>query len=48
MIGQVSEMYFEYAVPSNDEYYYVIQPESNEGNYGSAVKIKVSLQTHPK
>ena len=44
MIGQVSEMSFEYIVSSNEEYYYVIQPESNEGIYGSAVKIKVDLQ----
>lgn len=45
MIGQVSEMCFEYTISSNEEFYYVIQPESNEGVYGRAIKIKISLQS---
>ena len=43
MIGQVSDLCFEYVVSSSEEFYYVIQPESNEGVYGRAIKIKISL-----
>ena len=43
MIGQTKELSFEYEVDSSNDYYYVIQPESNEGIYGKALKLKVSL-----
>ena len=43
MVGQTKELSFEYEVDSSNDYYYVIQPESNEGIYGKALKLKVSL-----
>jgi hypothetical protein len=43
MIGQVKDLGFEYLLDDNETYYYIIQPESNEGIYGKALKIKISL-----
>ena len=43
MIGQVKDLSFEYLLNDNETYYYIIQPESNEGIYGKALKIKISL-----
>ena len=43
MIGQVKDLKFEYMLEDNEIYYYIIQPESNEGIYGRALKVKISL-----
>lgn len=43
MVGQVDESKFEIKIEDNETYYYVIQPETNEGIYGKAMKLKVSL-----
>ena len=43
MIGEAFTTSFEYSPKTNGVRYYVIQPESNQGNYGKALKIKVTL-----
>ena len=44
LIGQVEDLKFEYMLENNETYYYIIQPESNEGIYGKALKVKISLE----
>ena len=44
LIGQVEDLKFEYMPENNETYYYIIQPESNEGIYGKALKVKITLE----
>ena len=44
LIGQVEDSKFECVLEDNETYYYIIQPESNEGIYGKALKVKISLE----
>lgn len=43
MIGETEETSFSYVPSKAGTYYYVIQPESNQGTYGKALKLKVNL-----
>lgn len=43
MIGETTTNEFVYEPSKGGTYYYVIQPESNQGTYGKAIKIKVNL-----
>lgn len=43
MLGETYNNYFEYVPQISEEAYYIIQPESNQGHYGKALKLKVSL-----
>lgn len=43
MIGEAYDPSFTYVPDIKDTSYYVIQPESNQGTYGYALKVKVSL-----
>lgn len=43
MIGQSDNASFDYEPTISGDRYYVIQPESSEGVYGRALKVKVSL-----
>lgn len=43
MLGETTETGYTFAPTAAGEYYFVIQPESNQGIYGKAVKIKVTL-----
>lgn len=43
MIGEVFDTMFECTPEYSETSYYVIQPESNQGIYGKALKIKVTL-----
>lgn len=43
MIGEAFDTYFTYTPTTKGVRYYVIQPESNQGVYGKALKIKVTL-----
>jgi len=43
MIGEAFDTIFKYTPKTKGVRYYVIQPESNQGIYGKALKIKVTL-----
>lgn len=43
MIGESNTTNFTYKPTKGGTYYYVIQPESNQGTYGKALKLKVNL-----
>ena len=43
MLGETTETEYTFSPTAAGEYYFVIQPESNQGIYGKAVKIKVTL-----
>ena len=43
MIGESNTTEFTYTPNKGGTFYYVIQPESNQGTYGKALKLKVNL-----
>lgn len=43
MLGETSGTSYTFTPPAAGEYYFVIQPESNQGVYGKAVKLRVTL-----
>lgn len=43
MIGESNTTEFTYTPNKGGTFYYVIQPESNQGSYGKALKLKVNL-----
>lgn len=43
MIGESETTSFSYKPTKGGTYYYVIQPESNQGTFGKAIKLKVNL-----
>ena len=43
MLGETEETSFTFLPEYKGEYYFVVQPESNQGVYGKAMKIKVTL-----